>query len=100
MDHIRSLLRPYAPAAIRCLFILERHSDDIDRFVLLFNAVYQVRVYVRSRPHFQITEHGASTETVVRVRADLERQYRSNLPRVPEAFVVRKLFTSRPWTGI
>ena len=68
--------------------------------MLLFNAVYQVRVYVRSRPQFQITEHGASTETVYRVRADLERQYRSNLPRVPEAFVVRKLFTSRPWTGI
>lgn len=90
-------LTPYAHTAAQYLLMLERNSEDIDRFVQLFFAVYQIRVYVRSRPQPQFTEDGTSAETVYKVRGDLERQYRSKLPRVPEAFVTRKLFTSTPW---
>ena len=91
--------RPCAHTALRYPLILERRSEDIARFVQLFSAVYQIRVFVRSRSQGQITEHGTSTETVYRGRSYLERQYRSESPRVPEAFVIRKLFTSKPWPG-
>lgn len=82
--------------AVRCILLLKRHSENIDRFVLLFSAVYQIPVYVWSSPKLQITEHGTSTETVYKDCNDLERQYRSEAPRVPEAFAIRKLFSIRP----
>ena len=90
-------LKPYGLKAVRCILLLEQHSENIDRFVLLFSAVYRIPVYLASRPQLQITERGSSTKTVYKDCNDLERQYQSEAPRVPEAFVIRKLFSFRPW---
>ena len=39
-------------------------------------GMYQLSVYVRTRPHLQITEHGTSTETVHKLRSGLEHPHR------------------------
>ena len=88
-----SLTMNFNLQAVRCILLMQ-HSQNIDRFVLLFSAVIS-SLCILADPNFRSDGTIVSTKTVYKACNSRGRQYRSEAPRIPEAFVIRKLFSFR-----